>query len=182
MKNTSPDNITRVAVPYYGTLSLLPSRLTRIFFLVEVDLLKMCIADLGLQVWDPEKEPSLSSWLRQMGTEGLICSDASSQQKMALLSDGIWVQSQQEGEVHEVVERWLRATTGLEKKGPEVNPQVVRRPSALRPKFDHTEFLRHSRTPAQRRPENSSPQQASRPTVPRSKIGLVMEREYCLGR
>lgn len=139
----------------------------------------MCIADLSLQVWDQEKEPSLSSWLKQMGTEGLICSDASSQQKMALLAGGIWTQSQQEGEVHEVVERWMRATTGREKKRPEENPQVVRHLSALRPKFDHAELLRHSRIPAERHPGNSSLLQAARPTVPRSKIGLVMEREYC---
>jgi predicted Fe-Mo cluster-binding NifX family protein len=161
---------------------MLPSRLTRIFFLVEVSLEKMSIADLSLQVWDPEKEPSLSCWLKQMGAEGLICGDASAQQKMALLADGIWVQSHQEGEVHEVVERWIRSSPERAEKRPGQNPPVVRNSHAPQAKMlDNGELVRHGRARSQRRPENQLPTQAMRPAVSRSKVGLGMEREYRLG-
>jgi predicted Fe-Mo cluster-binding NifX family protein len=109
MTTKNPAYAARIAVPYYGTLSAIPSRLTRIFFLVDVDLGKNTIADLSLEVWNPERAPTLSSWLREMGTDGVICSDAHVQQTAAFIAEGIWVQSQQEGEVHEVVERWMRS-------------------------------------------------------------------------
>lgn len=133
MRKNSPDNTTCIAVPYYGSLSVLPSRLTRIFFLVQVDMGTRTISDLTLEVWNPEKEPSLWTWLREMGTEGVICRDAYSQQRVALEEEGIWVQSQQEGEVHEVVERWLRDAPERDGKRRH-NPQaVVRTPRTLKP-------------------------------------------------
>lgn len=134
IKNSPDNNITCIAVPYYGSLSVLPSRLTRIFFLVQVDMRTRTIADLTLQVWNPEQEPSLWAWLREMGTEGVICRDAYAQQRLALEEEGIWVRSQQEGEVHEVVGRWLRDAPQRDAKRVHREPQpAVRPPRTFRP-------------------------------------------------
>lgn len=102
---------TIVAVPYYGALSLPPSGLTRIYFMAEVDMERKVIANVNLQVWDPKKEPNLFSWLGQMGANGLICSDAPSNFAVALEAEGIWVQWGQEGEVNEVVGRWMQGAS-----------------------------------------------------------------------
>lgn len=109
MKTTRHNHETRIAVPYYGALSLPPSGLSRVFFMVEVNLGTKAVDNISLQVWNPKKEPNLSCWLRQLGTEGVICSDNPSQYEVALSTEGIWVQWKQEGEVHEVVERWLQS-------------------------------------------------------------------------
>lgn len=77
--------------------------------MVEVNLGSKAVDNISLQVWNPKKEPNLSCWLRQLGTEGVICSDNPSQYEVALSAEGIWVQWKQEGEVHEVVERWLQS-------------------------------------------------------------------------
>lgn len=106
-KEIKPVNKTIIAVPYYGALSLPPSGLSRIYFMVEVHLEKKAIADITLQVWDPKKEPTLFVWLRQMETDGLICCDAPSNYAVALHAEGIWVEWGQEGEVHEVVQTWM---------------------------------------------------------------------------
>lgn len=106
---TNRNNMARIAVPYYGALSLPPSGLSRVFFLVEVNMETRSVNNISLQVWNPKKEPNLSSWLRQLGTNGVICSDNPSQYEVALNTEGIWVQWKQEGEVHEVVERWLQS-------------------------------------------------------------------------
>lgn len=106
---TNRNNMTHIAVPYYGALSLPPSGLSRVFFLVEVNMETRSVNNISLQVWNPKKEPNLSSWLRQLGTNGVICSDSPSQYEVALNTEGIWVQWKQEGEVHEVVERWLQS-------------------------------------------------------------------------
>lgn len=103
--------MTRIAVPYYGALSLPPSGLSRVFFLVEVNMGTRSVDNISLQVWDPKKEPNLSSWLRQLGTNGVICSDNPSQYEVALNAEGIWVQWKQEGEVHEVVEKWVQSNS-----------------------------------------------------------------------
>lgn len=99
--------MTLIAVPYYGTLSLPPSGLTRIYFMAEVDVERRTIVKISLQVWDPKKEPNLFVWLGQMETNGLICSDAPSNYAIALHAEGIWVQWGQDGEVHEVIENWM---------------------------------------------------------------------------
>lgn len=109
MKTIRENQITRIAVPYYGALSLPPSGLSRVFFVVEVNLGAKSVDNISLQVWNPKKEPNLSSWLRQLNMNGVICSDNPSQYEVALNSEGIWVQWKQEGEVHEVVERWIQS-------------------------------------------------------------------------
>jgi hypothetical protein len=106
--NTASDKAL-IAVPYYGSLSHPPSGLTRIYFLVNVDLAEMKIAELSLQVWNPKKEPNLFRWLRQVETDGVICSDSPSKYEVGLKAEGMWVQWGQEGEVHEVVHRWMRS-------------------------------------------------------------------------
>ncbi len=106
--NQRQKDATRIAVPYYGALSLPPSGLSRVFFMVEVTVENRSVDNISLQVWNPKKEPNLSAWLRQLGTDGVICSDSPSQYEVALNGEGIWVQWKQDGEVHEVVERWLQ--------------------------------------------------------------------------
>lgn len=112
MKTQIEEDKALIAVPYYGTLSLPPSGLTRIFFLVKVDLVQMVIDNLSLQVWNPKKEPNLFRWLRQLDTNGVICSDSPSKYEIGLNAEGMWVQWGQEGEVHEVVDRWMRTKSG----------------------------------------------------------------------
>jgi predicted Fe-Mo cluster-binding NifX family protein len=185
--NATTPNSTCIAVPYYGTLSLLPSRLTRIFFLVEVDLAKKTIANLSLKVWNAGEEPSFSSWLKQMGTEGLICSSAYTQQTAALEAEGIWVQSQQEGEVHEVVERWMRTLPETREIPLKEKSRPVRTSRTLKPalKLAERESLNHNdagtRTSSHRHADKSHPPHAHHPAATRCNKGLHMEREYCLG-
>lgn len=186
MTKTSSAQATRIAVPYYGSLSVIPSRLTRVFFLVEVDLGKQSIGELTLKVWDPEKEPALSSWLRQMGTDGVICSDAYTQQKSALAAEGIWVESQQEGEVHEVVTRWMHTSCPENPKPAQPLPPLFRPPQkqaqalARRPegsRVGRRETLQHLPSvsrPLAARSRDSVPLAAplwGAPASPRSKRG-----------
>lgn len=112
MKTQIEEDKALIAVPYYGTLSLPPSGLTRIFFLVKVDLVQMVIDNLSLQVWNPKKEPNLFRWLRQLDANGVICSDSLSKYEIGLNAEGMWVQWGQEGEVREVVDRWMRTKSG----------------------------------------------------------------------
>ncbi|MBI2355464.1 MAG: hypothetical protein HYV06_10665 [Deltaproteobacteria bacterium] len=109
MKNNQQNSKTRIAVPYYGALSLPHSGLSRLFFLADVCIETRSIEKICIQVWNPKKFPNLSTWMRQLGTEGLICSDNPSHHETAFNSEGIWVQWRQEGEVHTVIERWLRS-------------------------------------------------------------------------
>lgn len=112
MTSCHQNSKTRIAVPYYGALSLPPSGLSRLFFLAEVGIETRSIDKISLQVWNPKKDPNLSTWMRQLGTEGLICSDNPSHHETAFNSEGIWVQWRQEGEVHTLIERWLRSQSG----------------------------------------------------------------------
>lgn len=126
-------NMTRIAVPYYGALSLPPSGLSRVFFMVEVKPENKSVDNISLQVWNPKKEPNLSSWLRQLGTNGVICNDNPSQYEVALNAEGIWIQWKQEGEVHEVVERWLQSKPGGSQKPALEKPAHPAMPCALNP-------------------------------------------------
>ena len=72
---------------------------------------------MTLQVWNPKEEPNLSRWLRELKTEGLICSDACSPYRVALEAEGIWVRWNQGGEVHEVVQGWLESSEGKARIG-----------------------------------------------------------------
>jgi predicted Fe-Mo cluster-binding NifX family protein len=124
--------MTRIAVPYYGALSLPPSGLSRVFFLVEVNQEAKSVDNISLQVWNPKKEPNLSSWLKLLGTNGVICSDTPSQYEVALNTEGIWVQWKQEGEVHEVVERWLQSTPERTQKSAYESPADSSIPGGLK--------------------------------------------------
>jgi hypothetical protein len=124
---------TRIAVPYYGALSLPPSGLSRVFFMVEVSPKNKSVDNISLQVWNPKKEPNLSSWLRQLGTNGVICSDNPSQYEVALSTEGIWIQWKQEGEVHEVVERWLQSKSDVTQKLTFESPADADIPCTLKP-------------------------------------------------
>ena len=110
--NQQQNDIVRIAVPYYGALTLPPSGLSRVYFIVDVNRETKSIDNICLQVWNPKKEPNVSSWLRQLNTDGVICSDNPSKYEIALNTEGIWVQWKQEGEVHEVVERWIQSQLG----------------------------------------------------------------------
>lgn len=132
--NHRQKDATRIAVPYYGALSLPPSGLSRVFFMVEVTVENRSVDNISLQVWNPKKEPNLSTWLRQLGTDGVICSDNPSQYEVALNSEGIWVQWKQEGEVHEVVERWLQTRAEGAQKVPHESPAAdADMPCTLKP-------------------------------------------------
>lgn len=111
MKTHRPEDETLIAVPYYGTLSLPPSGLARIFFLVKVDLIQKAIASLTLQVWNPKKEPNLFRWLRQVEADGVICGDSPLKYEVGLHAEGLWVKWGEKGEVHEIIERWMRTVS-----------------------------------------------------------------------
>lgn len=96
----------RIAVPYYGSISSPPFGLSRLFFIAELDPETRTVAEVILGVWDPKEESNLSTWLRQMGVKGIICSDAGSQYRIALNSDDIWIIWRQRGEAADLVERW----------------------------------------------------------------------------
>ncbi|HEY4744169.1 MAG TPA: hypothetical protein VIH45_05880 [Desulfuromonadaceae bacterium] len=97
-----------VAVPYYGTLTLPPLGLSRLFFVATVDIAARKAISIELQVWDPKKEANLSVWLRGLGVSGVMCSDSRSPYEIALNAENIWVLWNQEGEANELVERWAR--------------------------------------------------------------------------
>lgn len=99
-------NTVLVAVPYYGSLTLPPLGLSRLFFVAAVDTASGKVARIEIQVWDPKKEPNLSVWMRKLGFSGVICSDSGSHYQIALNAENIWVLGRQEGEVAELVERW----------------------------------------------------------------------------
>jgi hypothetical protein len=95
-----------VAVPYYGSLSLPPLGLSRLFFVAAVDTASRKVGRVEIQVWDPKKEPNLSVWMRTQGFSGVICSDSGSHYKVALNAQNIWLLGNHEGEAAELVERW----------------------------------------------------------------------------
>jgi predicted Fe-Mo cluster-binding NifX family protein len=100
--------IIRIAVPYYGTLSLPRSGLSRVYFVADVNLSRRLISELALKVWDPKNEPNLFSWLNQEQVNGIICSDSSCQYEVALQSEGIWAMWGCTGEVSEMIDQWLK--------------------------------------------------------------------------
>ena len=99
-------NTILVAVPYYGSLSLPPLGLSRLFFVAPVDTQSSKVGRIEIQVWDPKKEPNLSVWMRKQGFSGVICSDSGSHYQVALNAENIWLVGRQEGEAAELVERW----------------------------------------------------------------------------
>lgn len=96
-----------VAVPYYGSLSMPPLGLSRVFFAATVDPVTRKVARMEIQVWDPKKEPNLFVWMRKQGFGGLICSDSGAHYREALQAEGIWLIAEQDGEALDLVERWL---------------------------------------------------------------------------
>jgi predicted Fe-Mo cluster-binding NifX family protein len=115
MSTQQINNSILVAVPYYGSLSLPPLGLSRLFFVAEVDAASSKVGLMEIQVWDPKKEPNLSVWMRKQGFSGVICSDSCSHYQVALNAENIWLMGKQEGEAAEVVERW--ATGALDESG-----------------------------------------------------------------
>lgn len=104
--STQIKNTILVAVPYYGSLSLPPLGLSRLFFVALVDTVSSKVGGMEIQVWDPKTEPNLSVWMRKQGFSGVICSDSGSHYEVALNAENIWLMGKQEGEAAELVERW----------------------------------------------------------------------------
>ncbi len=98
----------QIAVPYHGTFSFSPLGLARIYFVAKVDPATRTAVSIKLKIWNPRQMPNLSTWLRELGIAGVICSDSDSQYQIALNSETIWVLWRQQGEVEEVIERWAR--------------------------------------------------------------------------
>ena len=115
MNAQQANNCIRVAVPYYGSLSLPPLGLSRLFFVASVDPASRKVSRLEIQVWDPKKEPNIAVWMRTQGFSGVICSDTGSHCQVALKAENIWLLGKQEGEAVELVERW--AATALDESG-----------------------------------------------------------------
>ncbi len=112
-----------IAVPYYGTLTLPPLGLSRVFFIASVDTASRKVTNIELQVWDPKNEPNLSVWMRELGVSGVMCSDSGSPYQVALNAENIWVLWKQEGEATELVERWAAGEfNNMEAYGEPVNP------------------------------------------------------------
>lgn len=106
MNTQQINNTIHVAVPYYGSLSLPPLGLSRLFFVASVDTSSNKVGRIEIQVWDPKKEPNLSVWMSKQGFSGVICSDSGSHYQVALNAENIWLVGNQEGEATELVERW----------------------------------------------------------------------------
>lgn len=106
MSAQQTNHTTLVAVPYYGSLSLPRLGLSRLFFVAAVDTATRRVCRIEIQVWDPNKEPNLSVWMRKQGFSGVICSDSGSHYERALDAENIWLVGKQEGEAAELVERW----------------------------------------------------------------------------
>lgn len=106
MNTPQINNTIHVAVPYYGSLTLPPLGLSRLFFVAGVDTESNKVARIEIQVWDPKDEPNLSAWMRKQGFSGVICSDSGSHYQVALNAENIWLVGNQEGEAAELVERW----------------------------------------------------------------------------
>lgn len=108
----SSNSTALIAVPYYGSLTLPPLGLSRLFFAAAVDTISRKILSIEIQVWDPKKEPNLSVWMRNSGFSGVICSDSGSHYQHALNAENIWVIWGQDGEVTDLVERWVNGKLG----------------------------------------------------------------------
>lgn len=106
MNTQQTNSIIHVAVPYYGSLSLPPLGLSRLYFVAGIDTASSKVGRMEIQVWDPKKEPNLSAWMRKQGFSGVICSDSGSHYQVALNAENIWLLGNQEGEAAELVERW----------------------------------------------------------------------------
>jgi predicted Fe-Mo cluster-binding NifX family protein len=104
------NNSILVAVPYYGSLTLPPLGLSRLFFVAFVDTGSNKVERMEIQVWDPWKDLNLSAWMRKQGFSGVICSDSGSHYQVALNAENIWLMGNQEGEAAELVERWAAGT------------------------------------------------------------------------
>ena len=104
-----------VAVPYYGSLSLPPLGLSRLFFIAPVDTASRRVGPMKIQVWDPKEEPNLSVWMRKQELSGVICNDSGSHYRVALNAENIWLLGKQEGEAAELLERW--AAGALDESG-----------------------------------------------------------------
>ncbi|MDO9067307.1 MAG: hypothetical protein Q7W05_02490 [Deltaproteobacteria bacterium] len=110
MNEQQVNNTVHVAVPYYGSLTLPPLGLSRLFFVAGVDTESNKVGRIEIQVWDPRKEPNLSTWMRIQGFSGVICSDSGSHYQAALKAENIWLLGNQEGEAAELLERWAAGT------------------------------------------------------------------------
>ena len=112
MSTQETNKAVLVAVPYYGSLTLPPLGLSRLFFVASVDTASGKVGRIEIQVWDPKNEPNLSVWMREQGFSGVICSDSGSHYKVALNAENIWLLGNQEGEAAELVERWAAGVLG----------------------------------------------------------------------
>ena len=98
--------MVKVAVPYYGHLSLPPAGLSTLYFIISVDpCIKKAISS-ELHIWNTKVEPSLPDWLQHLNVNGLICCDKGSQHQTPLESKQIWTLWRQEGDAVELVNRW----------------------------------------------------------------------------
>jgi len=112
MNTQQINNPILVAVPYYGSLSLPPLGLSRLFFVAAVDTASRKVGKIEIQVWDPKKEPNLSVWMRTQGFSGVICSDSDPHYQVALNAENIWLLGNQKGEAAELVEGWAAGALG----------------------------------------------------------------------
>lgn len=107
-----------IAVPYYGSLSMPPLGLSRVFFFAAVDSATGKLRRVGIEVWDPNQEPNLSVWMREQGVCGVICSDSGSHFTVALQAQNIWLIGNKDGEAAELAERWAAGALGHPSRQP----------------------------------------------------------------
>lgn len=107
MSSASNRNRIRIALPYYGQRIMPRFGLARQFCLVTADLQHQQILDHSFRQWDPDEEPSVARWLKQMEVGGIICDGIHSRFQAALRAEGLWIVGGVWGELEDVLRHWL---------------------------------------------------------------------------
>lgn len=97
----------RIAIPRYGQRIMPRFGLARQFYLVTADRHKQQVEARVQHQWDPNKNPSVARWLKELGASGVICDGIHPRFQMALKTEGLWVLGGVWGEIGDILDRWL---------------------------------------------------------------------------
>lgn len=93
------------------------------------------------KAWDPQGDPPLPAWLRQLGVEGVLCGGIHPRFQTALEAECLWVVWGFRGEIETVLQEWLAA--GSPTQTPDPNKGFVSccrlpQPAACKPARKYT--------------------------------------------
>ncbi len=112
MNEVSEKNTIWVAVPYYCAL-LMPKRgLSRIYFFVQVDLVKGHICYQTMKIWPGQQIGSLASWLRSQGVQGVLSTDMAPKYVLELRHLGIWHWQAEASDSDDLISTWFARLAG----------------------------------------------------------------------